>query len=196
MRISCLAHDAGYEEWTSLLSQGKNVKVFLNGVLMDNVVIADDQKDEIVCHASPIRVDNATGECAVESYYGRVSIEVCDPEPVPDTFQVSLVENSVDITGDGDLPSDVFCFKTDFFVPLGADLAVLNGVRNVWLRDALELDLAPNSGFEVDYGSEPSASVGVDEFGHTYFEEPDDFVIFDEFSDIEDSLSRMLSERL
>lgn len=112
MRISCLEGDAGYAEWTRLLSQGKDAEIFLNGVPMDNVVIADDQKDEVVCHATPFRTNPATGDVVLETYYGRVSIEivdvVLDVAEGCDTFQVEFQDDP----GDCDmLPSDVFCMR-------------------------------------------------------------------------------------
>ena len=203
MRISCIQNDPGYQEWTNILSKGKNVDVFLNGILMDNVVMADDQKDEIICHALPLRVDSGTDELALETYYGRVSIEIVDPVPVPDTFQLKFVQGAdfQDDPGDCDmLPSDVFCFR-DYQGYIISHIVIdeWSGLPEVPSFE-VEIDLSDNSE-SVDILSryhteklnwlEPDGTINVEsiaawyarcsDFGPAFIEEPDDFVIFDEF---------------
>jgi hypothetical protein len=74
MRVSIEEKDPGRETYARLRALGRDVRVLLNGVPLDNCVTADDERGFVRVVAA-----EACGEAKrIVTLYGRVAIEIYD----------------------------------------------------------------------------------------------------------------------
>ena len=82
MRLSVDRDDPGFAAWCELRDNGKNIRVFLNGVERDKVVLADEGERFIVRIKTDERgeymMNSAKDEFVHETLTGDVHIEVYD----------------------------------------------------------------------------------------------------------------------
>jgi len=74
MRMSIRRDDPGYSH------RAYTAKPYLNGVLLDNCITADEERGEVLCYARDANGDfylnDAKDEVVTETLYGHVRIEL------------------------------------------------------------------------------------------------------------------------
>jgi len=82
MRLSANPDDPGYAAWGEILSSGKSVRVFLNGIERSGVMTADETERFIVMakrdERGEIVFDRQREEFVLETLRGDVHVEVID----------------------------------------------------------------------------------------------------------------------
>ena len=78
MRLSSDKDDAGYADWCHLNGDGKDVKIYLDGVLQKETTMADDETGEVRRFVRTVEGNLAMGhdEFLTETVKGKVEIVI------------------------------------------------------------------------------------------------------------------------
>ena len=81
MRVSIITEDPGHGEYVAAILRGEGCRVYLDGVILDKCLTADDQLGEVLCYAAD--QTGAIDQPKRETLKGHVVIQFLDKHGDP-----------------------------------------------------------------------------------------------------------------